>query len=157
MAHVTTPTGFAGWMHRHTHIFVGMSAIGVTLMLFVPMPPGALNSLGAANLALAILLLIAVRATNQPGASYAFPAFYLTIVTMRLALNVVSTRLIMASGSEIGGQAVEPSRLQHIDASVIPAVAAFVMPNHPLIEIATYGILAACLFMAVDSGRRSTA
>jgi flagellar biosynthesis protein FlhA len=72
--------------------------VGAVVMMVVPIPPVLLDVLLAANLAFALLILLAVLTLRDTLDLSTFPSLILITTLMRLALNVSSTRLILLEG-----------------------------------------------------------
>jgi flagellar biosynthesis protein FlhA len=72
--------------------------VGAVVMMVVPIPPALLDLLLAANLAFALLVLLAVLTLRDTLDLSTFPSLILITTLMRLALNVSSTRLILLDG-----------------------------------------------------------
>ncbi len=72
--------------------------VGAVIMMVVPVPPALLDMLLAANLAFALLVLLAVLTLRDTLDLSTFPSLILITTLMRLALNVSSTRLILLDG-----------------------------------------------------------
>ncbi len=69
------------------------------VVLIVPLPAFLLDTFIAANLAIAILLLLTTLNAKRPLDVAVFPALLLLMTLYRLALNVATTRLILLDGS----------------------------------------------------------
>jgi flagellar biosynthesis protein FlhA len=72
--------------------------VGAVVTMVVPIPPALLDVLLAANLAFALLILLAVLTLRDTLDLSTFPSLILITTLMRLALNVSSTRLILLDG-----------------------------------------------------------
>jgi flagellar biosynthesis protein FlhA len=72
--------------------------VGAVITMVVPIPPALLDVLLAANLAFALLILLAVLTLRDTLDLSSFPSLILITTLMRLALNVSSTRLILLDG-----------------------------------------------------------
>ncbi len=76
-------------------------AVGVIMILglmIVPLPPLLLDVLLAANITLAILILMVSMYLTNPLELSVFPGMLLLLTIFRLSLNVASTRLILGEG-----------------------------------------------------------
>ena len=69
------------------------------VVLIVPLPAFLLDSFLAANLAIAILLLLTTLNAKRPLDVSVFPSLLLLMTLYRLALNVATTRLILLDGN----------------------------------------------------------
>jgi flagellar biosynthesis protein FlhA len=77
---------------------VPLVIVGAIITMVVPIPPVLLDALLAANLAFALLILLAVLTLRDTLDLSTFPSLILITTLMRLALNVSSTRLILLDG-----------------------------------------------------------
>ena len=77
---------------------VPLVLVGAVVMMVVPIPPVLLDALLAANLAFALMVLLAVLTLRDTLDLSTFPSLILITTLMRLALNVSSTRLILLDG-----------------------------------------------------------
>ncbi len=79
-------------------LVVPLVLVGAVVTMVVPIPPMLLDILLGANLAFALLILLAVLTLRDTLDLSAFPSLILITTLMRLALNVSSTRLILLDG-----------------------------------------------------------
>src|SRR6185295_1372319 len=77
---------------------VAMAAVGIILMLVVPLPHWLLDFLLALNITLAMGILMVTFYVRKPLEFSSFPSLLLLITLFRLALNVSATRLILSEG-----------------------------------------------------------
>ena len=96
------------------HLLVPAMLLGLVAVLVVPLPPGMLDVLLAANISLAAVILLTTVYTKSPLDFSVFPALLLMTTLGRLVLNVASTRLILSAdattpeeGSAMAGQVIE--------------------------------------------------
>jgi flagellar biosynthesis protein FlhA len=75
---------------------VPMGVVGIILLLIVPVPAGLLDFLIAANILLALVVLMTSMFVQKPLDFSVFPSLLLVATLFRLGLNVASTRLILA-------------------------------------------------------------
>jgi flagellar biosynthesis protein FlhA len=79
-------------------------------MMIVPMPPALLDVFFVGNILLALLVLMVAVHTRRPLDFSSFPSILLIATTLRLALNVASTRIVLAeghTGHAAAGQVIE--------------------------------------------------
>ncbi len=81
-----------------TRSIVPIVIVGAIVAMVVPIPPQLLDLLLAANLAFALLIMLAVLTLRDTLDLSVFPSLILITTLMRLALNVSSTRLILLDG-----------------------------------------------------------
>ncbi|MBO4759732.1 MAG: FHIPEP family type III secretion protein, partial [Spirochaetaceae bacterium] len=85
---------------------VPIAAIVVVMMLIIPLPTWLLDVLMAANLLLALLMLLIVIYTPRAIDFSSFPSMLLISTVFGLGLNVSSTRLILSLGTKFNGKMV---------------------------------------------------
>ncbi|MTV27327.1 FHIPEP family type III secretion protein [Nitriliruptoraceae bacterium ZYF776] len=106
-------------------------------MMVVPIPPVLLDLLLAANLAFAVLILLAVLALRDTLDLSTFPSLILITTLMRLALNVSSTRLILLDGYA---------------GKVIATFGEFVIGGSIVVGLVVFLILVVIQFVVITSG-----
>ena len=70
----------------------------ILAMLVVPMPPVVLDVLFTFNLLAGMIIILVAISTTRPLEFSSFPAVLLLTTTLRLALNVASTRVVLVEG-----------------------------------------------------------
>ena len=83
---------------------VPLVLIGVLAMIVVPLPPMALDALFTLNIAVSLVVLLAVIYVRRPLEFSIFPTVLLLVTLMRLALNVASTRVVLLNGEPTSNQ-----------------------------------------------------
>ncbi len=71
---------------------------GTVLLLVLPVPPFIIDVLLAFNIGMSLLVLLAIVYVKDPPEFSAFPTMLLALTLFRLALNISSTRQILAHG-----------------------------------------------------------
>ena len=120
-------------------------ALGVTTILVVlilPMPSWMLDLSLAVSMTFSVLILMTVLFITKPLDFNSFPTVLLIATMLRLALNLASTRLILAEGHE-GTDAA---------GKVIEAFGSFVMGGNFVIGIIIFGILVIVNFIVITKG-----
>ena len=120
-------------------------AIGVLLILVVlilPLPPMLLDVALAVSIILSVLILMTALFIQTPLEFSAFPTVLLISTMLRLALNLASTRLILAHGHE--GTAAA--------GHVIEAFGNFVMSGNFVIGMIVFTILIIVNFVVITKG-----
>jgi flagellar biosynthesis protein FlhA len=84
-----------------------VAVIIIVVMLILPLPTVLLDALMAMNLMLSLLILLIVLYTQKPTEFSLFPTMLLVATVFSLALNVSSTRLILAQGINFNGKMVK--------------------------------------------------
>ena len=120
-------------------------AIGVLLILtilIVPLPPFLLDLFLAASIILSVLILMVALFIAEPLEFTIFPTILLIATMLRLALNLASTRLILANGHSG----------THAAGHVIEAFGQFVMAGNFVIGIIVFAILVIVNFIVITKG-----
>ncbi|TXG95768.1 MAG: flagellar biosynthesis protein FlhA, partial [Nevskiaceae bacterium] len=114
----------------------------VMAMVVVPLAPFMLDLLFTFNIALSIVILLAVVYVLRPMEFSAFPTVLLVVTVLRLALNVASTRVVLLHGHEGTASA----------GHVIEAFGEFVIGGHYSVGFVVFAILTIINFMVVTKG-----
>ncbi len=114
----------------------------VLAMIVVPLAPFVLDLLFTFNIALSIIILLAVVYVMRPLEFSAFPTVLLLVTLLRLALNVASTRVVLLHGHQGGAAA----------GHVIEAFGNFVIGGNYAIGFIVFVILTLINFMVVTKG-----
>src|SRR3979411_125240 len=81
-----------------TVIGVPVGVLAVLSMVVLPLPPIVLDVLFTFNIALSLVIVMAVFYVARPVQSCVFPTILLLATLLRLALNVASTRVVLLNG-----------------------------------------------------------
>ena len=119
---------------------VGMLA--VLAMIVLPLPPLALDVLFTFNIALSIVIVMAVFYVARPIEFGVFPTVLLLATLLRLALNVASTRVVLLNGHS-GVQAA---------GHVIHSFGEFVIGGNFAVGVVVFVILTIINFVVVTKG-----
>jgi len=119
---------------------IGIMAIIVVLIL--PMPPLLLDGLLAISIVFSVLILMTALFIQTPLEFSSFPTVLLIAAMMRLALNLATTRLILADGHN-GTDAA---------GHVIEAFGNFVMRGNFIIGVVVFAILIIVNFIVITKG-----
>ncbi|WP_425501348.1 flagellar biosynthesis protein FlhA [Pseudoxanthomonas daejeonensis] len=111
-------------------------------MIVVPMPPMLLDMLFSFNIAISLVVLLAVVYVQRPLDFTIFPIILLTTTMLRLALNVASTRVILLHGQD-GHEAA---------GQVIAAFGEFVVGGNYAVGIVVFAILTIINFVVITKG-----
>src|SRR6185312_16255718 len=84
---------------------VPVGVLAVLAMVVLPLPPIALDVLFTFNIALSIIIIMAVFYVSRPVEFGVFPTVLLVATLLRLALNVASTRVVLLNGHSGPGAA----------------------------------------------------
>ncbi|MEQ1783663.1 MAG: flagellar biosynthesis protein FlhA [Hyphomonadaceae bacterium] len=144
---VTAGSGGFDW-NALTKLFVrgeyalGLGVMALVMMLIIPIPPFLLDFLLAISITLSVLILMTALLIQKPLEFSAFPTVLLLATLLRLALNIATTRLILAHGHE-GPQAA---------GNIIQAFGGFVMQGNFIIGVVVFIILIIVNFVVVTKG-----
>ncbi|WEN14597.1 flagellar biosynthesis protein FlhA [Rhodanobacter sp. AS-Z3] len=111
-------------------------------MLMLPMPPFILDILFSFNIALSLVILLAVVYVLRPLEFAAFPTVVLMATLLRLALNIASTRVVLLHGHDGPGAA----------GKVIEAFGAFVIGGNFAVGLVVFAIIVVINFVVITKG-----
>ncbi|HTL22765.1 MAG TPA: FHIPEP family type III secretion protein, partial [Mycobacteriales bacterium] len=132
---MTTPTTQASG--RVAQLGVPLLLVGIVVMMIMPLPTMLLDLLLAANLTVAVVVLLTAITAERALDFSVFPALLLVTTLMRLALNISSTRLILLHG-EAG--------------KVIHAFGAVVVGGNLVVGLVIFLILVIIQFVVITAG-----
>src|SRR6476659_7140541 len=99
MATATNTTGMPTLKDiLRTGVGVPIAIIAVLAMVVLPLPPIVLDVLFTFNIALSLVIVMAVFYVARPVEFGVFPTILLLATLLRLALNVASTRVVLLNG-----------------------------------------------------------
>lgn len=114
----------------------------ILAMMVVPLAPIVLDLLFTINIALAIVILLAVIYVMRPLEFSVFPTVLLMVTLLRLALNVASARVVLLHGHEG----------THAAGKVIQAFGEFVVGGNYTVGFVVFVILTIINFVVVTKG-----
>ncbi|UUX50516.1 flagellar biosynthesis protein FlhA [Nisaea acidiphila] len=123
-------------------IYLALGVVGILSVLILPVPTMLLDILLGISIALSVVILMTVLFIEKPLDFNAFPTVLLIATMLRLALNLASTRLILADGHTGTDAAGE----------VIQAFGAFMMSGNAAIGIIVFSILVIVNFIVITKG-----
>ena len=94
-----------GAVTRHYGMLLPMAALGLILVILVPLPTSIMDFLLVVNIALSSIVLLTVMYLNGPLEFSSFPSLLLGLTLFRLVLNTATTRLILSKGD--AGRVIE--------------------------------------------------
>lgn len=121
---------------------VPAGVLAVLAMVVLPLPPLALDVLFTFNIALSIVIVMAVFYVARPVEFGVFPTVLLLATLLRLALNVASTRVVLLNGHS-GPQAA---------GHVIQSFGEFVVGGNFAVGVVVFVILTIINFVVVTKG-----
>lgn len=127
---------------RQTDIALALGVMGILIILILPLPSFLLDIMLAVSMVFSVLVLMTALFIHTPLEFSAFPTVLLIAAMLRLALNLASTRLILANGHT--GTAAA--------GHVIEAFGHFVMRGNFVIGIIVFGILIIVNFVVITKG-----
>src|SRR5271169_1479561 len=116
---------------RNTDVLIAGALVGIMVVMLVPIPPFLIDMFLTMSITISLLVLLVAIYTTKPLEFSVFPSMLLITTLFRLSLNVASTRLILAHGSE-GASAA---------GGVIQAFGSFVVGDNYFIGIIVFTIL----------------
>lgn len=121
---------------------VPLGVMTVLAMVIVPMPPFLLDVLFTFNIALSLVVVMAVFYVARPLEFGVFPSVLLLATLLRLSLNVASTRVVLLNGHTGGGAA----------GKVIESFGEFVIGGNYTVGLVVFMILTIINFIVVTKG-----
>jgi flagellar biosynthesis protein FlhA len=123
-------------------IGVPVGVLAVLAMMVLPLPPIALDILFTFNIALSLVVVMAVFYVSRPLEFGVFPTVLLLATLLRLALNVASTRVVLLHG-HTGS---------HAAGRVIESFGEFVIGGNYAVGVIVFAILTIINFVVVTKG-----
>ncbi len=121
---------------------LALGIIAIITVLIFPMPTWLLDMSLALSMTLSVMILMTVLFLEKPLDFSTFPTVLLIATMLRLALNLASTRLILAHGHE-GPMAA---------GDVIGAFGGFIMQDNFVIGLIVFSILILVNFVVITKG-----
>src|SRR5712675_682982 len=125
-----------------TGVGVPVGVLAVLSMVVLPLPPMVLDILFTFNIALSLVIVMAVFYVARPVEFGVFPTILLLATLLRLALNVASTRVVLLNGHS-GPQAA---------GHVIQSFGEFVIGGNFAVGVVVFIILTIINFVVVTKG-----
>ena len=129
-------------MLKRSDLLLAIGVMGILVVLIFPLPPFLLDLLLAVSIILSVLILMTSLFIEEPLEFSSFPTVLLIATMLRLALNLASTRLILANGHQGPGAA----------GHVIEAFGNFVMSGNFVIGLIVFIILVIVNFVVITKG-----
>ena len=129
-------------LRKSSDIYVALGLIGILSLMIIPLPAFVLDVFLAANITIALSILLICLYTVQPLDFSVFPSVLLVTTLFRLALNIASTRLILLHGSEGADSA----------GAVIKAFGQFVVGGNYIVGAVLFLILVVINFVVITKG-----
>ncbi len=125
-----------------TGLGIPAGVLGLLAMVVLPLPPLALDLLFTFNIALSLMIVVAVFTVRKPLDFAIFPTVLLIATLFRLALNVASTRVVLMEGHR--GTAAA--------GHVIESFGEFVIGGNYAVGIVVFIILTIINFVVITKG-----
>mgnify|MGYP000145870993 CR=1 FL=1 len=119
-----------------------IGVLALLAMVVLPLPPLALDVLFTFNIALSLMIVIAVFSVRRPLEFAIFPTVLLIATLFRLALNVASTRVVLLNGHNGTASAGQ----------VIESFGEFVIGGNYAVGLVVFVILTIINFVVVTKG-----
>ena len=133
---------FLSAVAKRGDIMMALGVAAILVVLILPLPTWLLDTSLAFSITFSVLILMTALFTEKPLEFNTFPTILLLATMIRLALNLASTRLILAGGhqgTDAAGQ-------------VIKAFGGFVMGDNFVIGIIVFIILVLVNFIVITKG-----
>jgi flagellar biosynthesis protein FlhA len=127
---------------RNTDVMIAAGLVGILVVMLIPIPPILIDMFLTLSFTISLLVLLVAIYTTKPLEFSVFPSMLLITTLFRLSLNVASTRLILAHGSEGA----------HAAGGVIQAFGSFVVGDNYFIGIIVFTILVIINFVVITKG-----
>lgn len=118
-------------------VLIATLIISVVLIIVVPISPGLLDLLLTLSLAIGMVIILTTMFITRPLQFSVFPSLLLVITLFRLALNISSTRLILAKGAA---------------GKVIQAFGEFVVSGNYVVGFIVFVIITVIQFVVITNG-----
>ena len=128
---------------RARDLILPIGIIGSVLVIMVPLPPMVLDLLLAANITIAVIVLLTTVYVKTPLEFSIFPSLLLATTLGRLVLNVATTRLILTRAGTHGMSAA---------GEVIGSFADFVAGNNIVVGLIIFVIIVVIQFVVITKG-----
>ena len=137
-----TPLGVLNNLSKRGDLALAIGIMTIIVVLILPMPAFLLDFSLAISITFSVLVLMTALFIQKPLEFSAFPTVLLISTMLRLALNLASTRLILAHGHD-GTDAA---------GHVIQAFGSFVMQGNFVIGVIVFAILVIVNFVVITKG-----
>src|SRR5688572_3473909 len=142
MANTTDNAGSGLSALMRVGVGVPVGLIAILAMMILPLPAFMLDVLFTFNIALSLVIVMAVFQVRRPLEFAIFPTVLLLVTILRLALNVASTRVVLLHGHEGS----------HAAGKVIAAFGEFVIGGNFAVGAVVFIVLTIINFVVVTKG-----
>ncbi len=141
--HLTSGTFSVAMLNRARDLILPIAIIASVLVIMVPLPAALMDVLLAANITVAVLVLLTTIYVRQPLEFSVFPSMLLATTLARLVLNVATTRLILTRAGTDGLNAA---------GHVVSSFAAFVAGERIVVGLIIFVIIVVIQFVVITKG-----
>lgn len=131
------------WKSRWPDLILPIGMVACLMVIFVPLPASLMDLLLAANISLAVLILLGTIYIRSPLEFSIFPSLLLAATLGRLALNIGTTRLILTRGA---------SEQENAAGAVIQGFAQFVSGDSLVVGFVLFAIIVVVQFVVITKG-----
>ncbi len=140
---MTSGNAIAGPWARIQELILPVGIIASVLVIMVPLPSGLMDVLLAANITVAVIMLLTTVYVLTPLEFSIFPSLLLATTLFRLVLNVATTRLILTQGQSEGLLAA---------GRVIHTFGEFVAGSNIVVGLIIFAIIVLIQFIVITKG-----
>lgn len=133
----------AHWIQRGQELILPLAFIASVLVIMVPLPPMLMDVMLAANITVAVIVLLTTIYVKSPLEFSIFPSLLLATTLARLVLNVATTRLILTRAGTLKDEAA---------GGVINAFADFVAGDTIVVGLIIFIIIVVIQFVVITKG-----
>ncbi|HUT10845.1 MAG TPA: flagellar biosynthesis protein FlhA [Thermoguttaceae bacterium] len=137
------PAAASGSSARIQDLILPVGIIASVLVIMVPLPSALMNFLLAANITVAVIILLTTIYVRTPLEFSVFPSLLLTTTLFRLVLNVATTRLILTQAETDGMLAA---------GGVIKSFGEFVAGDRIVVGLIIFAIIVLIQFVVITKG-----
>ncbi|MFK7840541.1 MAG: flagellar biosynthesis protein FlhA [Bdellovibrionales bacterium] len=123
-------------------VFFALGIVTIIMFMLVPIPPVMLDVGLAVSITFSVMILMTILFIKTPLEFSTFPTILLVATSMRLGLNVASTRLILGEGHN-GGDAA---------GAIIGSFGSFVIADNYIVGAIVFSILVIVNFVVITKG-----
>ncbi len=131
------------WKSKWPELILPLGIVGCLFVIFVPLPVVVMDVLLAANISIAVIILLSTLYVRAPIELSVFPSLLLATTLGRLALNVATTRLILSRGATDHDNAA---------GQVIRSFGEFVAGEQIAIGLVIFSIIVIIQFVVITKG-----
>jgi len=140
---VLSRAGAASPFARLRELILPVGIIASVLVILVPLPAGLMDVLLAANITIAVIMLLTTIYVRTPLEFSIFPSLLLATTLFRLVLNVATTRLILTRAETAGSSAA---------GGVIESFGNFVAGDKIVVGLIIFVIIVVIQFLVITKG-----